>query len=69
LKFINKKPRPKNTNWELIKMSIPKPIRDKVFHYQPTNDLTEIQSVEFKPDLTPPERTQFLSMFPELKKE
>lgn len=67
MKFINKKPEIKSTNYELIKMQIPELIRNKITTYTPTNDLKEIKFIEFKSDLTLSQKQQLLSLFPELK--
>lgn len=67
MKFINKTPEPRSTNYELIKMQIPESIGNKILIYTPTNDLKEVGSIEFKSDLTVQEKQQLLQMFPELK--
>ena len=71
MKFINKIPAPevRSTNYELIKMQIPKSIRDKILFYTPTNDLKEVRSIEFKSNLTLSEKTKLLNLFPELEEE
>ncbi len=56
-----------NKNYELIKDTIPKPIRDKIKEYKPNNDLRSVEYIEFESNLTMSEKTQLLNLFPELK--
>jgi len=56
-----------NRNFELVRSTIPQSIQDKIETYKPTDDLQLVEFIDFKIDLTLPEKTQLLNLFPELK--
>lgn len=67
MRFQNKAKKDKDMNFAKTKETIPKSIRDKISEYKPTEDMQEIEYIEFKEDLSAEDKQTLLAQFPELK--